>query len=88
MAKARESRLKELISVKEIKATLISFETAKKLLDVLRNFYEVFGNRRVAVACELTKIYEEVRHGDISEDGRTASVNAILKLIAIILLNF
>ncbi|MDJ1288309.1 16S rRNA (cytidine(1402)-2'-O)-methyltransferase [Candidatus Midichloria mitochondrii] len=62
-----QSRLKELISVKEIEATLIFFETAKRLLAVLHDFLEVFGNRKMAIGRELTKLYEEVRYGNVVE---------------------
>ena len=62
-----QSRLKELISVKEIEATLIFFETAKRLLAVLYNFLEVFGTRKMAIGRELTKLYEGVHYGNVVE---------------------
>jgi len=68
LPKTKQSRLNELESAKEIKTTLIFFETAKRLLDALNDVYAVLGNRRVAIMRELTKLYEEVRRGYIDEE--------------------
>ena len=61
------TRMKKLESLKNISSTLIFFESSRRLLDVLIDFQEVFSNRRLAVARELTKIYEEVRRGCLVE---------------------
>ncbi len=45
--------------------TLIFFETPHRLLRALQDLQTVLGNRRVAVASELTKMYEEVFRGDL-----------------------
>ena len=47
--------------------SLIFFETAKRLLDSLNIMLETLGNRRIAVAKELTKIHEQIITGTISE---------------------
>ncbi len=41
--------------------TLIFFETAPRLVESLRDLQAVLGDRRAAVARELTKLFEEVR---------------------------
>lgn len=63
-AGARLSFLKELA---HIKATLIFYETGPRLAASLQAMSEAFGDRPVCVARELTKMYEEVRRGTLSE---------------------
>ncbi|MEZ5830713.1 MAG: 16S rRNA (cytidine(1402)-2'-O)-methyltransferase [Dongiaceae bacterium] len=41
--------------------TLVFFETAPRLVDSLRDLQAVLGDRKAAVARELTKLFEEVR---------------------------
>ncbi len=54
-------------SLKLVKQTVIFFESPFRLLNTLREMYEVFGDVEVAVARELTKIHEEVRKERLSE---------------------
>jgi len=63
-AKAREDVLRELASVP---ATLVFYETAPRLLDALEAIAAVLPGREVAVARELTKRFEECRHGQPDE---------------------
>lgn len=46
--------------------TLVFFETAPRLLESLRDLLAVLGDRRAAVARELTKLFEEVRRDRLS----------------------
>lgn len=63
-AKARTDMLAELAS---LKATLVFYETAPRLLDSLAAVAEVLPGREVAVARELTKKFEECRSGSPEE---------------------
>jgi 16S rRNA (cytidine1402-2'-O)-methyltransferase len=63
-AKARTDILAELAS---LKATLVFYETAPRLLDSLAAVAEVLPGREVAVARELTKKFEECRSGSPEE---------------------
>jgi 16S rRNA (cytidine1402-2'-O)-methyltransferase len=57
-------RLKELASEKR---TLIFFESPHRLLQTLKNLIEVFGERRIVVARELTKKFEEIIRGTLTD---------------------
>ena len=61
---ARQSRLAEL---KGVPATLVLFEAPSRLAECLQDIAAVLGDRRTAVARELTKLHEEVRRGAPSE---------------------
>jgi 16S rRNA (cytidine1402-2'-O)-methyltransferase len=60
----RRSALEEL---RDVRATLIFFESAQRLGATLKDMAEIFGNRPAAVARELTKLHEEVRRGDLND---------------------
>ncbi len=62
--KARADFLREL---KDIPTTLIVYETAPRLLKTLEVIKELYGAREVAVARELTKLYEECLRGTAEE---------------------
>lgn len=61
---ARRQALKRWAAVD---ATLIFFESTRRLPESLADMAEVFGDRPVAVARELTKLHEEVRRGRLAE---------------------
>ena len=68
---ARKTALEELASVK---ATLIFFETGPRIAACLKDMNAVLGERDVVLTRELTKRYEEGRHG--SFESLIASVKA------------
>ena len=47
--------------------TLIFYESPHRLRDFLEDAIQVFGDRRAALANELTKLYESVARGTLSE---------------------
>lgn len=63
-AKARAEALLELAS---IKATLVFYESGPRLAASLETISEIYGDREVAVARELTKKFEEVVTGTAAE---------------------
>ena len=60
-------RKKTVGEVSQLPYTLIYFETPHRMSDSLDDLEAVLGDRRIAVAGELTKLYEEVFRGKISE---------------------
>jgi 16S rRNA (cytidine1402-2'-O)-methyltransferase len=63
----KEHRRNEFEELKAMKLTLVFYESPNRLLDTLQIMLEVFGNRKVAVARELTKLYEEFIRGDLQD---------------------
>jgi 16S rRNA (cytidine1402-2'-O)-methyltransferase len=61
------ARRTELAELAGIAATLIFFESTGRLADTLADMAAVLGARDAAVARELTKLYEEVRRGTVTE---------------------
>jgi 16S rRNA (cytidine1402-2'-O)-methyltransferase len=47
--------------------TLVAYESPHRLLAALADLERLFGERPMAAACELTKMYEETRRGTAAE---------------------
>ncbi len=56
-----------LAGLAETTGTLILYEAPHRLESTLSDMYEVLGDRQIAIARELTKIYEEFILGTVSE---------------------
>lgn len=63
----QEACKKEIRSLIAIPSTLVLFESARRLPEVLVLLQEILGNRPAAVAREITKLYEETRRGSLQE---------------------
>jgi 16S rRNA (cytidine1402-2'-O)-methyltransferase len=61
------ARQKFLGSLKERKETLIFYESPRRLQAFLEDARTILGDRRGVVAREITKVFEEVRRGTLSE---------------------
>jgi 16S rRNA (cytidine1402-2'-O)-methyltransferase len=59
-------RKKELALLKGYHFTIIFYETPHRLSDTLRDMMNIFGNRRIAVAREISKKFEEIFRGNIA----------------------
>jgi 16S rRNA (cytidine1402-2'-O)-methyltransferase len=59
------ARREALGEVRDAPRTIVLYEAPHRLLDTLADVRDVLGPRRVAVARELTKLYEEVWRGDV-----------------------
>ncbi len=56
-------RKKELDSLINYKETIIFYESPHRIQKTVKNMYEVFGERELVIARELTKKYEEIIRG-------------------------
>lgn len=63
----KKNRIKHLEDVKDDVRTLIFYEAPHKLTRTLEDMLKYFGDRKIALVRELTKIYEEVKRTTISE---------------------
>lgn len=73
------ARRKILEKWKNIDASLIVFESGARLIDSLLDMHFVFGNRKCVVARELTKMFEEIKRGDIDSLAKYYSKNGAPK---------
>lgn len=63
----KSSRIKELQKLREFPYTMIFYEAPHRILKVLEDMQEIFGDRRVSVSRELTKVFETTYRGKLSE---------------------
>ena len=60
-------RKKELEQLKNVKHTLIFYEAPHRIVDMVNNMKEIFGDRNISISREISKKYEEIYRGKISE---------------------
>ncbi len=60
-------RQKAIEEVKRVPYTLIFFETPHRLEESLQDLGQILGDRQIAIAGELTKMYESIFRGSISQ---------------------
>jgi len=61
---ARKNRLKELM---ELDRTIVFYESCHRILATLEDVLEVFGDRDIVVARELTKKFEEIKRDKVGQ---------------------
>ncbi len=61
----KRGRLELLEKLKNEERTLIFYEAPHKLMNTLNDLLKAFGNRKIALCRELTKIHEEILRTDI-----------------------
>lgn len=60
-------RAKRLEALQSDARTLIFFESPHRVVRLLEEIHAIFGTRRVVMAREMTKVYEEILRGDCAE---------------------
>jgi 16S rRNA (cytidine1402-2'-O)-methyltransferase len=63
-SKKRKDLLKQL---EEVRETLILYESPHRISETLNDIFETLGDREMVLTRELTKVYEEVLRGKVSE---------------------
>lgn len=67
LPRKKKERKEELEGLRRMTSTLIFYESPHRLKEVVKSVQEVFGNRQMALARELTKKYEEYIRGKADE---------------------
>lgn len=60
-----KKKIENLKNLQKIKYSIIFYESVHHIQETLNLIYSVFGNRRVAICRELTKMYEECVRDDL-----------------------
>ena len=83
---SKKQRIKRLNELKDEIRTMIFYEAPHKILYILKDMYETFGQRDICICRELTKIHEEYRHTtfkdaikDIEENGIKGEIVLIVE---------
>ena len=71
----KKQRFAHLAAVKNRMSTMIFYEAPHKLLYTLQDMLEYFGDRRISLCRELTKIHEEIFRTTLSEAVEHYTVN-------------
>lgn len=66
LSTARKRRFEHLEELKTEKRTMVFYEAPHKLKATLKDMLETFGDRRVSLSREMTKIHEETRRTTLS----------------------
>ncbi|MFI5303562.1 MAG: 16S rRNA (cytidine(1402)-2'-O)-methyltransferase [Nitrospiria bacterium] len=67
LPKKKAARLRKMEVMKTERNTLIFYESPHRILTVLEEFNSIFGDRRVVIARELTKQFEEFIYSTLSK---------------------
>lgn len=62
-----KKKKKELEELKKYKETVVFYESPHRIKRTLQLMLDIFGNRNIALARELTKLHEEINRGSIEE---------------------
>ena len=63
-SKKKRDLLNEL---KEVRDTLILYESPHRITETLKDIFDILGDREMVLSRELTKVYEEILRGKVSE---------------------
>lgn len=63
----KSKREKELENLKNYPVTIIFYEAPHRIIEMLESVRDICGERRISVSREISKLYEEIYRGTISE---------------------
>lgn len=65
----RENKERKVLlnEIKEVRESIILYESPYRIVSTLEVLLEYLGNRKIAVCRELTKLHEEIKRGTIEE---------------------
>ncbi len=67
LGRSKAERKKKLNQLKQEKRTIILYEAPHRIKKILPQIREILGDRHMAIARELTKKFEEIIRGKVSE---------------------
>ncbi len=67
LPRKRKDREEILSNLSDESRTMIFYESPRRLVSVLKEMEKAWGDRKIAIGRELTKKYEEVKRGTMSE---------------------
>lgn len=70
LSTTRKNRLERIAALKYETATIVFYEAPHKLLTTLQDLLQAFGNRRVSLIKELTKLHENVNRTTLEKAVR------------------
>jgi len=83
---ARENKRRLFLeSLKDDERTIIFYESPTRFISTLKDIYEILGNREIVVARELTKIFEDIRRGEVIDFIKSYGKNKIRGEFTVIL---
>ncbi len=66
--KNKQSKIKdELKSLKNLKYTIVFYESVHRIEKTLELMYDIFGNRNISISREISKLHEEIYYGTLEE---------------------
>lgn len=63
----KSKREKELENLKKYPVTIIYYEAPHRIIEMLESVRDICGERRISVSREISKLYEEIYRGTVSE---------------------
>lgn len=81
----KPGRREHLESLVNEKRTMVFYEAPHKLSATLNDMYACFGNRKIAIVREITKIYEQVIRTTLEEAVKTYADNSLKGEIVLVL---
>ncbi len=83
---AREKKRRLFLEfLKDDERTIVFYESPARFLSTLKDIYEMLGNREIVIARELTKIFEEIKRGEVSDFIKSYGKNKIRGEFTVIL---
>ena len=62
----KSKREKELENLKKYPVTIIFYEAPHRIIEMLESIKDIFGERKISVSREISKLYEEIYRGTVS----------------------
>jgi len=63
----KTKREKELLELKELKTTIIFYESPHRIKKTMQSLLNIWGNRKISISREISKKFEEIYRGNIED---------------------